>query len=100
MRKLAYEYYLKNGALSGMTSSDLGVDGTCDTTNFYRYNIAGATGDYVSLQAYRCTVGGKSPNTTRAYWYYGWYYPGTGVWKPACYYVNDHSPCFGLPANP
>jgi len=44
MRKLAHEYYLKNGALGTVTLADLGVgtgmlplDGACRTTHSYDY---------------------------------------------------------------
>ena len=79
-----------------MQNADVGVDSTCASTDFYRYQI-GNGGTYANLYAYRCTGGGKTPNASRAYNYYLQFYPGTGqsVWH--CYYTDDVSPCFGLP---
>jgi hypothetical protein len=80
-----------------MQDADVGVDYTCASTDFYRYVIGTNTGTYANLVAQRCTSGGKTPNASRAYNYYLQFYPGTGqsVWH--CYYIDDSSPCFGLP---
>ena len=98
MRTLAYQYYLDNGTLTGMQNADVGVDNTCSSTDFYAYWISNG-GTWVNLAATRCTSGsgGKTPNASRAYYYYLQFYPGTGqsVWH--CYYTDDNSPCFGLP---
>jgi len=97
MRQLAYEYYLNNGTLTGLTYSDIGVDGTCHSTDFYFYSIGSLTSTWVNLCAYRCTSGGKTPNTTRQYVYNLQYYPGTGQSAWCCHYTDDNSSCFGLP---
>ena len=96
MRTLAYQYYLENGTLTGMQDANVGVDNTCSSTDFYRYGSVFG-GANVALIAYRCTTGGKTPNSSRLYWYYMQFYPSTGqsVWH--CFYADDNSPCFGLP---
>ena len=96
MRDLAYSYYLENGSLTGMQYADVGVDYTCASTDFYRYYVNG-NASYAGLVALRCTSGGKAPNASRAYYYYMVYYPGSGQSGWHCYYVDDNSPCFGLP---
>jgi len=98
MRNLAYQYYLENGTLTGMQNADVGVDYTCHSTDFYRYNtgVYGG-GTEASLEALRCTSGGKTPNASRGYDYYMVYYPGTGQSDWHCYYTDDSSSCFGLP---
>jgi len=95
MRQLAYEYYLNNGTLTGMTNADVGADCTCYPTDFWRYGI-GNGGTYVNLGALRCTSGGKTPNASRAYWYYLRFYPATGQSDWHCEYYDDGSPCMGL----
>jgi len=97
MRQLAYEYYLNNGTLTDITISDIGVDNTCTSTNFYRYANVSTTSTSVDLAAYRCTSGGKPPDTTRQYVFYMTYYPGTGQSTWHCSYTDDNSSCFGLP---
>ena len=99
MRQLAYEYYMNNGTLDGIQNADVGVDGTCASTNFYKYGVWG-TSTFQILAAFRCTSGsgGKTPNASREYRYFMQYYPGTGqsIWY--CDYTDNSSPCFGLPA--
>lgn len=98
MRTLAYNYYLENVLLGGMQNADVGVDDlNCASTGFYSYWISFG-GTSVFLAATRCTAGGKAPNASRAYWYYMQYYPGTDQSDWHCRYVDDGSPCFGLPA--
>ena len=58
--KLAYEYYLNNGTFVDITNEDLGVDATCHSTDYYRYNVVGLA-SYINLYAYRCTSEGKAP---------------------------------------
>ncbi len=80
MRKLAYEYYLKNGSLTDIQSSDVGVNGACSTTHFYKYFVGGgSTSTCVRLLAQRCTAGGKTPNGSDDYAIILRYYPGTGA---------------------
>jgi hypothetical protein len=96
MRDLAYSYYLENGILSSMSDADVGVDNTCASTDFFRYTVGpGVTN--ANLYAYRCTSGGKVPNTSRVYNFYLTFSPVTGqsVWH--CRYPDNSSPCFGLP---
>jgi Tfp pilus assembly protein PilE len=96
MRNFAYQYYLENGSLDGMERADVGVDNTCSSTDFYRYDVSN-TSSYANLVAARCTSGGKAPNASKLYFYYLVYYPGTGQSSWHCYYAVDNSPCFGLP---
>jgi len=97
MKQLAYEYYLNNGVMTAATDADMGVNNTCSSTDFYSYWICCGYTDFVYLWATRCTSGGKSPNTSRAYRFGVRYHPGTDqiVWH--CQYTNDASSCFGLP---
>jgi len=60
MRQLAYEYYLDNNTYTGITNSVLDIDYTCYPTDYYKYTSS-TTASIVSLYAYRCTSGGKSP---------------------------------------
>jgi len=100
MRQLAYEYYLNNGSLTGITNSDLGVDDTCTSAGFYRYNIWGVPSDSITLRAIRCQSGGKTPDCSYFYGIYMTYYPGTdqGVWH--CYLAGYTGPCFGMAPYP
>ncbi|TAM41778.1 prepilin-type N-terminal cleavage/methylation domain-containing protein [bacterium] len=111
MRQLAYEYYLNNGTLTGITSSDIGADFTClsssfglcwsgsgtSTTNFYSYWLGGGTSTWVNLVAGRSIAGGKIPNASREYVFYLTYGPGTGQATWHCQYCDDNSSCFGYP---
>jgi hypothetical protein len=96
MRDLAYEYYLENGSYSDITYSDVGVNGSCDTQNFFAYHVSPKVG-YIELWAYRCSSGGKAPNAPSYYFHY-LYYPDTGGGTWGCRYAADNSPCFGYPA--
>ena len=78
-----------------MQNADVGVDSTCASTDFYAYWINNG-GTWVNLVATRCTSGGKTPNASRAYYYYLSFYPATGQSDWHCHY-DDGSPCFGLP---
>lgn len=99
MRQLAHEYYMNNGTVMGIAYSDVGVDYTCRSDGFYRYNATGYAPGYVNLRAYRCTNQGKTPNVDRGYNYFMTYYPATGESKWCCYYNDDTSSCFGLPTS-
>ena len=87
MRQLAYEYYLNNGSVTGITNNDLGIDDTCTSTHYYRYAFRSAGPTYIYLDAHRCIpgAGGKSPSWDYAYRYYMLYYPASGgtIWY--CY---------------
>ncbi|MCK9432714.1 MAG: prepilin-type N-terminal cleavage/methylation domain-containing protein [Candidatus Omnitrophica bacterium] len=96
MRDLAYEYYLNNGDMSGMTDSDVGAVGSCSTAGGYYWYQAWVASTYVSLAAVRCTSGGKPPDASKGYVYYLSYYPSTGQSSWHCYYSGDGSGCFGL----
>jgi len=69
MRKLAYEYYLKNGTLATFTDTDAGI-GTgglpvsCSSGYYFRYYTGPAGPTYVELKATRCSSGGKTPQHT------------------------------------
>lgn len=96
MRQLAYEYYLNNGTLTGLTDNDVGSS-ACVSTGFYRYWIMGNYDTWMDLGADRCTSGGKTPNTSRRYYYWLRYFPGNGSSEWHCTYTDDWSSCFGLP---
>jgi len=96
LRQLVQEYWLDNGTLNGISDSSLGIDDTCRSTDYYRYKCYGSWGTSTVLAAARCTSGGKTPNTNRAYTIQIRYYPGTGVIYWYCSYANDGSACFGM----
>jgi len=98
MRKLAQEYYLNNGTMTGVTDADLGADNTCTSNSFYRYTTAGVVAPTdLNMYAIRCTSGGKTPNVSRQYQFFMNFYPSTGgsLWR--CTYIDDGSSCFGYP---
>ncbi len=100
MRKLAYEYYLKNGSFTDIQASNVGIGvsypSSCNTSYYFSYGISNF-GTYVALQSFRCSSGGKSPDSTRRYYYRNYYTPPSGDdWH--CYYYDDSSACFGLPS--
>jgi prepilin-type N-terminal cleavage/methylation domain-containing protein len=97
MRNLAYTYYLENGTLTGMQYTDVEANWVCSSSDFYRYKVWINSANSVRLDAWRCTSGGKSPNASREYNYYMWFYPGIGGSNWHCYYTDDTTPCFGLP---
>jgi prepilin-type N-terminal cleavage/methylation domain-containing protein len=71
MRKLAHEYYLKNGTLLTITDADVGVGtgllpSSCVSTNYYRYYSYYPNADRVDVFAARCKSGGKPPQWTGA----------------------------------
>jgi len=101
MRQLAYEYYLNNGTVTGMTNDDVGVDNTCVSTNFYRYQVAPASASSVFLIAHRCTSGGKIPNASTWSFLYVEYFPASGECNWYCKVMDGTSSgCFGLLAWP
>jgi prepilin-type N-terminal cleavage/methylation domain-containing protein len=99
MRQLAYSYYLEKGVFGTITNEDVGVDNTCRTSDYFSYRV-GITSDHLVLAADRCTGGGKPPNVSmsKRYTYYMNYYPATTTFIWHCYYRDDNSSCFGLPA--
>lgn len=86
MRKLAYEYYLKNGSMDDIEDSDVEVDNTCRTTAYFRYQLGNTASNCVNLRADRCTSGGKFPNASSSYSFGLSYFPGTSLSK---WYAND-----------
>ncbi|MDD5692718.1 MAG: prepilin-type N-terminal cleavage/methylation domain-containing protein [Candidatus Omnitrophica bacterium] len=102
MRQLAYGYYLNNGTVTGITNSDVGVDNTsCASSSFYSYEMTNVGYGILNLSAYRCSSGGKPPNTLNSYRFYLRYRPGSAgeqVWH--CYYLSDSAACFGYPGIP
>ncbi len=105
MRQLAYEYYLTNGTLTGISLSDVGAVNTCTSSGFYMYAIGYSASTYLDLVAGRCTSGGKTPNASRYYLFYQTYYPATDQsdWH-CCYSLVPGLPvciggtsCFGYP---
>ena len=98
MRQLAYEYYLNNGTLTGLTDSDIGGSWTCTTNGFYACRMGSPPSTTVDLIADRCTSSGKTPNATRRYLFRLQFTPSTGESRWACSYADDNSACFGYPA--
>jgi type IV pilus assembly protein PilE len=84
--KLAYEYYLNNGTYTGITNPDLNVDNTCYSTDYYRYTSS-TIASTVSLYAYRCTSGGKSPQGLD--YRLRWRVSSTGVLSQYAYWNSD-----------
>jgi len=97
MRQLAQEYYWQNGSFDGITNADVGVDNTCSSTNFYQYQRTGLTSSSVYLFALRCTSGGKIPNASRQYEVFLTFVPSTGSSSWHCRWIDDDTPCFGMP---
>ena len=100
MRQLAYEYYLNNGSLAGITNADVGVTNTCTSTDYYTYWSYDAS-SWLSLVATRCTSGGKSPDVdvSRQYYIAMKWYPSTGLVRWVCVYILSGRSCFGLPTS-
>jgi len=98
MRSLAYQYYLENGDFSTITNADVGVDSTtCNSKNYFYYALGSVTASSIGLASWRCTSGGKSPNTKRQYIFLMRYYPATGQSSWSCRYADDSTSCFGFP---
>ncbi len=97
MRKLVYEYYLKNGTLVGITDADVGVSSsalpnTCNTSYFFKYYTYDPTASYVQVVARRCTSGGKGPAPGDRQYAVTWTLrPGTGVDTFSSNYTDDWS---------
>ncbi len=91
MRKLAYEYYLKNGTTLNLANSDVSIGSgssqlpsACRSSHYFYYTTTDYE-SYVRLYAYRCTAGGKSPNAEIRYYFRVNYYPNTGAQTWICY---------------
>lgn len=98
MHKLAEEYWLSNGSLTGMTDADAGVDNTCTSDSFYKYYTYITAGTWFNAFAQRCTSGGKTPNVATWYVYQFQCYMVEGWCRQYCR-NSDGSSCFGLPAS-
>ncbi len=67
MRKLVYEYYLKNSTVATVTNSDVGVGNngipsSCTSSYYFYYSVTDPPGQSsIQLKATRCTSGGKPP---------------------------------------
>lgn len=76
MRKVAYEYYLQNGTVTGISNSDLDIgtgsnqlpgpnQAQCRNTHYFIYYISGGTANSLFRGvAWRCTANGKTPQWT------------------------------------
>ena len=93
MRKLATEYWFKNGDMTNIQNSDLAVNQTCSSTGYYCYWVDNQTSTHINLAAWRCggsanrcPGSGKSPNPPMGYTYFETYFPGTGqdTWQCSC----------------
>ena len=73
IRKIAYEYYLQNGTITGITNADINVgtdpdqipgseNNNCRSTHYFRYGISSyASNPTFVAYAGRCSSGGKPP---------------------------------------
>jgi len=76
IRQFARSYYLENGTLDGITSSDLnmGVGGdqipaSCRSSHYFVYNKGTNPGSPVmQMWGTRCTSGGKTPQGPESCW--------------------------------
>ncbi|MDD4893883.1 MAG: prepilin-type N-terminal cleavage/methylation domain-containing protein [Candidatus Omnitrophica bacterium] len=96
MRKLAYEYYLRNGTFSGMVSNDVlaSLPTGCTSTNYFFYARSTIGTNWVDLGTYRCTTGGKTPNAPYYYRLFYRFYPETSGSTYICECDNtDYCPC-------
>jgi len=78
MRQLAYDYYLQNGTVTGISNGDLDIgtgssqipgssDSNCRNTHYFYYYISGSSlGPVFRGVAWRCTANGKTPQWTGA----------------------------------
>ncbi len=98
MRKLANEYYLKNGTLDTVALLDLGVGSSgpmstgCNSASYYYYSRVGYE-DHVNMYAYRCTANGKNPNFDSTYRIRLSYYPVSGSSNGGCQWTPDYTEC-------
>ncbi len=97
IRKLAYEYYLKNGTLSTITAGDVGIGtlmpSSCATTNYFYYAIGDIRADRIDMDAFRCTSGGKTPNASPRYIIYSLYSATSGGVNIWCYTSDWSANC-------
>ncbi|MDD4894038.1 MAG: prepilin-type N-terminal cleavage/methylation domain-containing protein [Candidatus Omnitrophica bacterium] len=98
MRKLVYEYYLKNGSLASIVDNDVGVSANglpnaCTSNYFFKYYTYDPTATYVQVVARRCTsgAGGKNPPADREYAITWTIRPGTGADTFSSNYTSDWS---------
>lgn len=70
IREHAYEYWLTNGTLTGITNADVNIgtnasqipeQSNCRSTHYYNYKIWTPDGILAAYTAFRCTSGGKPP---------------------------------------
>ena len=66
--KLAYEYYLVNGTITGITNADVNIGTTpvqipysCRSTHYFYYRVQATSPTLASAVAWRCTTNGKEP---------------------------------------
>ncbi|TAM41164.1 prepilin-type N-terminal cleavage/methylation domain-containing protein [bacterium] len=76
MRQAAYQYYLENGTLTGLTNNYLNIgtsagqippNGTCASTHYFGYGSA-STGTQLDIYGYRCSSNGKTPQGDSSCW--------------------------------
>jgi len=69
MRKFAYQYWLENGTLTGITNADVNLGAAsaqfppgCRSSHYFQYGgVSETTSTTFRSIAWRCTSGGKSP---------------------------------------
>ncbi len=64
MRKLAIEYYLKNGTLVDVNTV---ISTSCTSDHYFRYAAWSQAVSSCTLVAVRCTASGKAPDAAEAY---------------------------------
>ena len=75
IRKLAFEYRLKNGSCAGITLSDVNI-GTasdqfpsdCRSSHYFNYNVSCSGPPTMQMWGTRCTAGGKTPQGPEQCW--------------------------------
>ncbi|MDD5155262.1 MAG: prepilin-type N-terminal cleavage/methylation domain-containing protein [Candidatus Omnitrophica bacterium] len=75
IRKFAYDYWFKNGTVTGMANADVNIGtsadqipSSCRNTHYFRYQVGGYSEPYNWYDAYRCTADGKTPNWSSQYY--------------------------------
>ncbi|TAM42073.1 prepilin-type N-terminal cleavage/methylation domain-containing protein [bacterium] len=69
--KFAYEYWITNGTIAPITNADVNIGttsdsipSTCRSSYYFSYAIGASGSNRISATAYRCTTGGKTPQST------------------------------------
>jgi len=100
MRTIAYQYRLDNGTITGVTDAGLNIGtspdqipSTCRSTHYFYYSIFSAVDPVISINAYRCASGGKTPQRTATL------DDEEGFWIGTAYAVGVPTPYLQLTSN-